>query len=54
MQQYVTFVGKIFKKILLKIKITIKLETIALIQVNIKVGHVAYVIIDLLYLKIFL
>ena len=50
MRRNVTFVEKDSQKSLLKIKIIKKLETIAILQVNTKVQHIAYVIEDLMCL----
>ena len=43
MQQYVTFVEKDFQNSLLKIKITERLEAIAILQVNTDIQHIVYV-----------
>ena len=54
MQISVIFVKKNFKINMVKIKNIVKLETIVIMQVNIDVLHIVYVIQSLVYLKIFL
>ena len=44
MQKYFVFIGKGLKINMLKIKKIVKLEIIAIIQVNIEVLHIPYVI----------
>ena len=51
MQKSVTFVKNNFKMNMLKIKSILKLGTIVLKQVNIKVLLIAYVVLSIVYLK---